>query len=112
MTPRIGMSERDLQDSIVQLARQGGWLVMHTRPALNRHGKWSTPLQGNPGFVDLVLCRPPRLLLLELKSERGRLSPDQRVWIDALRGSGVDVRVIYPRDFDEIASVLTGGRAA
>ena len=61
------MTEREFQRAVVELARLMGWRVHHTRPALTRAGEWRTPIQGDAGFPDLVLCRPPRLILAELK---------------------------------------------
>jgi len=63
----MSMTEREFQQAVVQLARLMGWRVHHTRPALTQRGRWLTPIQGDAGFPDLVLCRPPRLILAELK---------------------------------------------
>ena len=65
------MTEREFQRAVVELARLMGWRVHHTRPALTRAGEWRTPIQGDAGFPDLVLCRPPRLILAELKRNAG-----------------------------------------
>lgn len=93
----------------MQLARIAGWRLAHFRPAINRSGHWSTPMQGNPGFPDLVLVRPPRVLFVELKSEKGKLSEHQRDWIADLRGCPhIDVRVWFPSDWDsEIVPLLS-----
>jgi hypothetical protein len=84
--------ERDFQRTVIDLARRTGWRVHHTRPALTQRGRWLTPVQGDVGFPDLVLCRPPRLIVAELKRVGGRLTAAQRGWLDALgqrAGSGV-----------------------
>ena len=39
----------------------------------------------------LVLVRPPRVILAELKSETGKLTPEQRVWIVTLAACGGNV---------------------
>jgi hypothetical protein len=105
------MSEKQLQDAVVELARLHGWLIHHARPGTTRSGKWATQMQGHVGWVDLVLVKPPRALFCELKSTRGRLSKHQVTWIEGLRACGLDVRVWFPSDWDEIESTLAG-RAA
>lgn len=84
------MTERDLTRLVIDTAETFGWLVAHFRPARTRDG-WRTPVEGNggAGFPDLVLVRaqagrPARVLFVELKSEGGRLTSQQRVWRDAL----------------------------
>jgi hypothetical protein len=75
------MSETELQSSIVELAGWCGYLVFHVHDSRKSTG---------PGFPDLVLVhkRTGRLLFVELKSEKGALSPRQVVWLDALRAGG------------------------
>lgn len=69
------MTERQLQDAIVEMARLLGWLAYHTFDS--RHSA--------AGFPDLVLLRGHQLIFAELKSETGRLSPEQDAWIAALQ---------------------------
>jgi acetyl esterase/lipase len=79
-----------------------GWAWIHHRPARRAQGKWTTPTQGSSakGFPDIVAVRPPRVLWLELKTERGRVSPEQTDWLERLRASGQEVHVIrLPRDW-------------
>lgn len=94
------ISERQLQDAVITLARALGYLVHHTRPALNRRGRWSTPIAGNPGFPDLVLVGRGRVFFVELKSDRGALSSWQEEWLSRLRDvTVVRTYVWYPRDW-------------
>ena len=115
VTPQ--MSESALLDAVLALAKLRGWRAHHCRAALTAKG-WRTPVQGDAGFVDLVLARRTaaplqitpmrftggvtwvpsspaapgtpadlgavRLLFVELKSDRGRVSPEQQAWLDAL----------------------------
>ena len=47
------MSERELQDAVIQLARLLGWRVAHFRPAMTTRG-WRTPVSADgAGFPDL-----------------------------------------------------------
>lgn len=73
------MSEEQLQGAIVALARALGWLVYHTYDSR----------KNAPGFPDLVLCNHAGVLVFaELKSGRGRVTPEQQAWLDALREVG------------------------
>jgi hypothetical protein len=103
--------EREFQQAVVQLARLMGWRVHHTRPALTQRGRWLTPIQGDAGFPDLVLCRPPRLVIAELKRVRGKPTPAQHGWLEALQAcAGVEVYLWTPDDWDAIVRMLTGGK--
>jgi len=102
------VTEAEFQRQVVQLAKTLNWLVMHTRPAVNRSGKWSTPIQGHRGFPDLVLSHATRgTIFAELKAEKGRVSPEQHTWIDTLRASGQEVYVWKPEHLQEIADRLS-----
>mgnify|MGYP001594853267 CR=1 FL=1 len=114
-----GMTEREFQKQVLELAHAYGWLVFHARPGMTsrvgRDGKpvWVTPMQGDPGFPDLVLARPdpkaPRLILAELKTARGRLTAAQQVWQEALGDAehrDWEYYTWWPSQLDEIAGVL------
>lgn len=103
----VACSERDFQRALMELARLTGWRMYHARPAQYRRGGWATPLAGDAGLPDLILCKPPRLIFAELKSARGRLSPAQAQWMDALRACGVEVYLWRPSDWQEIVATLT-----
>jgi len=98
MTTITLMDERDLQNTVIDMAKVHGWLVSHQRPARTDKG-WRTAVEGRAGFPDLVLVRPaihekvssnsskfrpPRLLFVELKAKRGRFTDGQRQWMEAL----------------------------
>jgi len=85
------MSEAELQKSIIAFARAQGWLVAHFRPAKTTRGNWITPVSGDgAGFPDLVLVKN-RVLYVELKSELGKLSTSQDMWMSALKHSGENI---------------------
>ena len=87
------MTEAELMAAVIDLARLLGWRVHHCRPARTGQG-WRTPITGHAGFPDLVLARRGVVIFAELKSERGKVSPDQREWLQALSG---DTRVAATR---------------
>jgi len=99
-------TEREFQREVIQRAQALGWYVYHALPGQGRN-KHLTLFIGKRGFPDLVLCRPPRLIFAELKSERGKPSDDQREWLDALRGCGVEVYLWRPSDMEAIVGVLS-----
>ena len=102
--------ERDFQRAVVDLARLMGWRVHHTRPALTQRGRWLTPIQGDAGFPDLVLCRPPRLIVAELKRVGGKPTAEQQGWLDALHAcAGVECYLWTPADWNAVVRTLTEG---
>jgi hypothetical protein len=92
-------TEAEFQALVIDYAHMRGWMVAHFRPSQNARGKWSTPMQGDKGCPDLVLARNGETLLVELKSEKGRVSPDQQKWVDA---GGGWVAVWRPSDWPMI----------
>ena len=103
------MSEDVLLESVIALARALGWKVHHCRPARKLDGSWSTPVQGDPGYPDLTLAKVGRLMFVELKSERGSLSAQQRAWLNILEREA-EVWVWKPHDWlsGEVESQLRG----
>ena len=102
------LTEAQLQSQIVSLGRLYGWRIHAERPAMMRSGKWSTPIQGDVGWVDLVLLKDKRLIFWELKSTTGRLSEEQKQWLDMLSNvPNVLAECVYPSDWEHIQRVLT-----
>ena len=94
------MSERELQDAIIELAKLLGWRCMHQRPA-RTIDSWRTSIIGHAGFPDLVLLRPPRLVFAELKSKKGRVDFDQATWLNGLNEvKGVEQYLWRPADWE------------
>jgi VRR-NUC domain len=90
-------SEESFQQGVIDLARALSWHVYHTRDSR----------RSAHGFPDLVLCRPPRLVIAELKSDRGHLTPEQDAWLRAFgQVPGIEVFVWTPRDKEDIVAVL------
>ncbi len=92
------MDEDDLLTAIVEAALLMGYQVFHVR----RSDKALT--MGTPGFPDVVLSRAGVTLFLELKSQTGRLNPDQLAWAQAI--GAAHHRVVRPSDLDETLALL------
>ncbi len=92
------VSEKQFQAQVVAAARLAGWLVYHVHDSR----------RSEAGFPDLVLCHPQRrrLLFRELKSLRGRVRQEQRLWLWVLRQCGQDARVWRPDQWSEIRREL------
>ena len=97
MTTAAAITEKDWLGQVVELAGVFGWTTYH--PWLSVHSA--------RGWPDLALIRPPRLVLAELKSEKGKTTPAQDHWLDLLAECpGVEVFVWKPSDFDRVVDVL------
>lgn len=102
------MKEAELQDAIAAYARTIGYTVAHFTTAISPRGQHMTPVKyDGKGFPDLVLVRPPRLIFVELKSDTGKIRPDQQWWLDRLTGTAAEVYVWRPSDWPAtVAAVL------
>ena len=100
------VSERDFSKSVEDLLKFYGWQFVHFRPArVMRHGKetYETAYTGNKGFPDYFCTKPPRILIFELKSETGKLSQEQKDWIDLLKSCQQPNMNLYKTcDFPEV----------
>nr|PZM91078.1 MAG: VRR-NUC domain-containing protein [Thermocrispum agreste] len=82
------MSEAELLAAVRQACRTLGLLCYHTHDSR----------RSERGFPDLVIVGAERVIYRELKSARGRLSAEQRAWLDALVRAGQDADVWRPGD--------------
>ena len=95
--PPIPISEKRWLDDVVEIAQLFGWSAYHTFDSR----------RSAPGFPDLILCRPPRLLAVELKSERGRITPTQQAWLNDLdQCTEIRTHVWRPADRDQVLAEL------
>lgn len=93
----LALSERDWQARVVDLASLRGW----------RHFHAYSSRRSPAGWPDLALVRSGRLILAELKTERGRIRPEQRQWLDALGTvAGVEVYLWRPSAWPQVQAVL------
>ncbi len=112
------LSEVEFQRTVMEMAKALGWRVYHNRKTARRRRDGSivhhTSYSGDGGFPDLVLARAGKIIIAELKSERGKPSGDQVLWFTALGGLGdanafsdlVGVYLWKPSDMDKIEERL------
>lgn len=101
------MNEKQFQDQVIALAILLGWKVHHVRPGITSNGRYMTHVQGHTGFPDLVLAHPERgVVFVELKSENGRVAPEQKSWHVVLSEAACEVHVWRPKDWQEIQTRL------
>lgn len=96
-----GETEKAFQARVVRVARLLGWRQYHTYDAR----------RSPHGWPDLVLLRVRggvgRLIVAELKSERGRATKFQMDWIQELATvPGVEAHLWRPSQWDQILEIL------
>ena len=113
-------TERDFARWLNDAAKMFGWRFAHFRPARTKYG-WVTPMEGDKGWPDYVLLRPPRLILAELKraARASSIEPEQKTWLRQLgqvhaacencgdtATQAIEVYVWDPKQRDEILLCL------
>jgi hypothetical protein len=94
---RRGVNESQWRHDVTTLATGAGWAWYYTAYSL-----YSTP-----GWPDLALVKPPRVVLAELKGPRGKVRAGQEVTADLLqRCERVDYRLWRPDDLDDVLADL------
>ena len=96
-------TEKAFLDAVVELATLCQWLVYHTYDSR----------RSQAGFPDLVLVKKKQLIFAELKTNKGRLRPEQREWLDMIGlmaddCTNVGIYLWRPSDWDTIEKLLTG----
>ena len=90
-------TEKAFMAQVLEAARLFGWEAYH--PWLSKFSP--------RGFPDLVLCRPPRLIFAELKTETGKVTGPQQRWLDLIGSCpAVAVYLWRPDDLDTIVGIL------
>src|SRR5678816_2687074 len=98
--PLDDMLEKDWQRQVRELAETLGYRrAYHTFDSR----------RSDVGFPDLVLvsAQRRRVIYLELKREKGRVSDMQAGWIRDLHLAGAEVYVARPRHLQQLAYVLS-----
>lgn len=86
--------------TVIKTAELFGWRYYHTHRSD----------RSTAGFPDLVLVRSrhprPRVLFVELKADRTKVTDAQRAWIADLRDCGQEAYVFRPRDWELVEKLL------
>ena len=105
---RTNILEKDFTQTFDDLASLRGWTWCGFRPArqkINGEEQYRTPLVGQKGLGDRILARLGIVLIIELKTDSGRLSEGQKIWASALKGFK-GYYVLRPSDWDFIEKLL------
>ncbi len=96
-------TEAQLQRQIIEAAGYLGYRAFHPRVMVGSAA----------GFPDLTLAKPGRLIFVEVKGPRGRVSHAQQEWIDLLATvPGVAAMIVFPDDWEAMERVLTSDGGA
>jgi len=106
----LRITEEEFQGQILDLAKIFRWRRAHFRAARTKHG-WRTPVQADgKGFPDLVLVKPPRLIIAEVKRQDTKPDDHQLEWLNDFAGvPNVEVYTWKPADWDDIVAILAKG---
>ena len=111
------MTEKQFTEAVLEAAERFGWLMAHfhdsRREVVREDGtRLFIGDKAAKGFPDLVLCKPPTVLFVELKAERGKTTKEQTAWLTSLADcDGVHVRLWRPGDMDDVIRLLSNGKA-
>jgi len=83
------VTETEFQQAVITAAKLHGIAYYHTFDSR----------RSNPGFPDLVLVGEHGVAFRELKSPKGRITPEQRYWLQILTAAGQDAMVWRPDDW-------------
>jgi hypothetical protein len=90
------MSEAEWQRTVTEYATLRGWRWFHDNDSrLNRSG-----------LPDLLMVRTGRIVFAELKSEKGRVRPEQQDWLNDLEVCCVEAYLWRPSDWPVVERVL------
>lgn len=103
------ISEANFQTAIMDMAAWYGWRRFHPRTVRTADARHLTAFSGEAGFPDLVLVHRNRgVIYAELKTQRGRLTPQQELWRADLEAAGAEYYLWRPSDWDFIIKRLKG----
>ena len=90
------VSEAKFQEDVRDAADRLGWKFKHD---------WSSE-KSVEGWPDCFLLRGSRSLVLELKTEKGQITQEQREWLAAFNDAHIEAWVVRPSDWDWLLEKL------
>ncbi len=109
------MSEKTLQNRIMDRAKRRGWKTAHVGKGIAAFTKDGQPIfvtAMDNGWPDLTLAKAGHnLIFMELKKEQGEVSDDQKFWLNLLNACGASAIVVRPSDLREgrVTTILNEG---
>lgn len=108
-------TEAEFQQAVIEQLQFLGFKVHAERSGMtsrvDKKGRpvWVTPIQGDPGFCDIVAvrARDKRLLFLELKKVGEKPTEKQQGWLDVLEAVALTVNPVLPAKWHVLVAVLT-----
>jgi Holliday junction resolvase len=98
-------TEAQLQNTIREAALANGWLYYHTHDSR----------RSDSGFPDVICIRHGRIVVFELKIQKGKVSMEQLRWLTSWEGCGAYSRVVRPEpkasneiSYDDAVAILGG----
>jgi hypothetical protein len=102
------LTEAQWQKSVEQALTVFGWWWMHIPPNVvvcpNCHTKLYRGIAR--GFPDILAIKPPHILWIELKRERGQLEPEQTTVGQMLQACGQTWLHARPRDRERLMGLI------
>ena len=93
------VTESQFQGAVIEMAEMLNWMAYHVYDSR----------RSVPGFPDIVAVhRTHGVLWLELKTMKGRVRPEQKRWIDALRAVGERAFIVRPDQMEFLESMFRG----
>lgn len=90
------LSEKDFMSMVIAFAKLHRWFQFHTHDSR----------RSVAGFPDLVLLRPPKIVVAELKVGKNRVTAEQNLWLNLFEECGIPAYVWTEKDWLEIEEVL------
>ena len=102
------VTENELLQTVLEMAEAMGYVVYHVFE--QSHYAKRTVI----GFPDLVMYRPfdfergwrRRLIVMELKSQRGVLTEQQQDWLSCFSSFKIETYIVRPSDLDSLENLL------
>jgi len=110
MQSEYKVSEKEFATQVEDLLKVFGWHWTHFRPGWSKKG-YRTPIKGHKGFPDYVAVRNGTCLFIEIKSEEGKLTPEQEDWQNLLQrvarcSLGIQYWLWKPSDAERMVEIL------
>lgn len=93
------LPEHGWQEEVESLLRGGGWNYIHLRDSRRQRAT---------GWPDLFAVKGDKAIAIELKTVRGRTTPEQERWLTLLREAGIPTYIWRPTQIDEVRRSLLG----